>query len=265
MGRILFVALCCFHWLTFSVCSAQTLNNMGLSHETPNEYYLQVKQFNEFIDRFNYQSDWKGNLIDSSFAKNYPRQTYLNYLINLNDERLTIAIDSNYINRCNNFIAEVTNTKTAQYISLFSGQVIAKALVNINYLGKNKNIDIYFAPEVLNDRSAKWVIHKVETPIFNSFTDSLKRNFIAPNSHETNFINLKRLEQLSNPLYFLPTQQATDNTLLFITEVSAGRLTIKNIPKITYEISFPNWVITVEEFIRSDNNSGWLISNISRH
>jgi hypothetical protein len=244
------------------VCTAQTLNNNSSSHETPNEYYLQVKQFNEFIDRFNYQSDWKGNLIDSSFAANYPRQTYLNYLINLADERLTTAIDSNYMETCNAFISEVTNTTNPQYISLYGGQVIAKALVNITYQGKNQSITIYFAPEVLSDRSAKWVISKVETQCFESMADSLKTYFIAPNSHETSFINLKRLEHLSNPLYFMPTKIAADNAMLFATEVAAKRLTINNIAKVTYLISFPNWLITVEEFNRSNYNSGWLIRNV---
>lgn len=89
-------------------------------------------------------------------------------------------------------------------------------------------------------------------------------HFIAPNSNETSFINLKRMEQLSNPIYFMSEKVTTDTTLLFMTEVAAGRLTINHIEKVIYLISFPGWQITTEEFIRSNYNSGWLISNITR-
>jgi len=248
----------------FSSFSAQTqhLSNTSISAATPDQYYLQVKQFNEFIDRFNYTSDWKGNLITDDFKTKFPRFQYLGYLFDKEDPRQTNPSDSNYRKLCNQFISEVVDSSAPQIISLFSGQVMAKAVVNISYMGKNQNCNVYFLPEVLPDRSAKWVISKVETTCFNSMADSLKTYFIAPNSQETSFINLKRIENLSNPIYFYPSTVTSDTSLLFMTEVAANRLIIKNIEKVIYIISFPNWQITVEEFNRESNNSGWLISNI---
>lgn len=243
---------------------SQVNTTSNITTETPNEYYLQVKQFSEFIDRFNYESDWKGNRISSDFAQKHPRKAYLSYLLNASDPRLSITSDSSYNKVCDTFFSEAVNPENPLHITLFSDQVTAKAKVSISYLGKDYGIVIYFTPEVLNDRSGKWTINKVEADCFNTMNDSLSSHFISPNSHETSFINLKRMEALSNPIFFMSTEIATDTTLQFMTEIAAGNLKIKNIEKVTYLINLSDWQITVDEFIRSNYNSGWLISNIEK-
>ncbi|MFA6401228.1 MAG: hypothetical protein WCX31_06325 [Salinivirgaceae bacterium] len=264
MSRYILLLIGLLSVLSYLPGQSQHLANTSITTETPDQYYLQVKQFNEFVDRFNYASDWKGNRITGDFEAKYPRIQYLGYLLNGEDPRQQNAADSNYRKLCNQFLREVVDSASLQFISLFSGQVTAKAVVNINYRSKNQNCTIYFLPEVLTDRSAKWVISKVETNCFKTVADSLQKYFIAPNSHETSFINLKRMENLSSPIYFYPSKVTTDTSLLFMTEVAANRLTINNIEKVVYLISFPNWLITVEEFSRTSSNSGWLISNIAR-
>lgn len=247
--------------LTFSTIKSQTLSLSGNTIPTPPQYYLQVKQFGEFIDRFNYLSDWKGNKINDDFAKTYPRKDYLTFLINSEDQRLK---DSAYLKSCSLFLDEVTDLNNPLLISLFSGQVTAHSLVNITYMGKPYKIEVTFVPEVLSDRSAKWVIKKVEANCFSAIKDSLATHFIAPNSHETSFINLKRIDQLSNPVYFMSSDVVTNTTLLFMTEVAAHHLTIDNIEKTSYYIDFTHWQVTVDEFVRNSNNSGWLISDVKK-
>jgi hypothetical protein len=232
--------------------------------QTPKEYYLQVKQFGEFIDRFNYKSDWKGNLITNEFAKKISRANYLAYLLNAEDSRLGNSSDSTYNKLCGEFISFVDSPNNPITINLFSGQVKALAKVNIAYGGKNQSVNLELVPEILDDRSAKWVISKVEASCFASISDSLRTNFISPNSHETSFINIKKLNGSTDPLYFFSNNLATDPTILFVSEIAKNRLIIKNIEKVTYKVSLPGWVITVEEFNRSTNNSGWLISNIEK-
>ncbi|HAM97303.1 MAG TPA: hypothetical protein DCQ26_01725 [Marinilabiliales bacterium] len=264
MNRLFLLIVGLLGVLSYLPAQTPHLANSSITTETPDQYYLQVKQFGEFIDRFNYVSDWKGNRIGNDFEAKFPRFHYLGYLFNKEDVRQQNLADSNYRKLCNQFLREVVDPAAPQFISLFSGQVTAKALVNINYRGKNQNCTIYFLPEVLPDRSAKWVISKVETNCFKTVADSLQKYFIAPNSHETSFINLKRIEDLSNPIYFYPSTVITDTSLLFMTEVGTNRLTINNIEKVMYLITFHSWLITVKEFNRTSNNSGWLISNIEK-
>lgn len=230
--------------------------------DTPQQYYLQVKQFGEFVDRFNYISDWKGNLIDSSFKSKMPRAQYIQYLIDNQDIRFKTPGDSAYFILCRQFINFITNNKNEQSIELYSKQVVANANVSINYKGKTNIVKIEFTPQVLNNKSAKWVISNVEANCFKNTPDSLLKYFISPNSHETGFINLKQIEKLSNPVYFFGPGYNTDQTILFLTHIAAGNITINNIEKVSYTVSFDGWEITVNEFIRNTDNSGWLISNI---
>lgn len=230
--------------------------------QTPSEYFLQVKQFGEFIDRFNYKSDWKGRAITEEFKKKVSRASYILTLINNEDDRLINPLDSSYRVLCADFINYVTNPKQPQTIQLFSDQVVAKAKVNITYMGNAKQIGITLIPEVNADRSAKWVIDRVEADCFSSNPDSLQKHFIAPNSHETSFINIKKLNGVDDPIYLFSESMATTNN--FLNEIAKKKVIIQNIEKVTYLITFPFWEITVEEFVRSSNNSGWLISNVRK-
>lgn len=229
---------------------------------TPKEYFLQVKQFGEFIDRFNYKSDWKGNLISDEFSKKVPRDQYLLYLINKEDQRLTNPNDSSYRAICSDFIAFITNLQAPKHIDLYSGQVKAEALVNIICFGKEDKAKVEMIPDVLPDRSARWVINGVESSQFAANADSIKKHFIAPNSHETSFINLKKLNDSDNGIYYLATPVAS--AMIFIKGIEQKKIQIKNIEKVTYLITFPGWLITVEEFNRNSTNSGWLISDIKK-
>jgi len=230
--------------------------------QTPKEYYLQVKQFSEFLNRFNYKTDWKGNLITEEFSKKVPRNSYILSLINQEDQRITNPNDSSYRVICSEFIAFITNPEKPKEINLYSGQVKAEALVNTICFGKAAQVKVEMIPDVLYDRSARWVINGVESSLFAANTDSIRKHFIAPNSHETNFINLKKLNESDIDIYYLSTPIA--NTMIFIKGIEQKKIQIQNIEKVTYQITYPGWLITVDEFTRNSNNSGWLISDIKK-
>lgn len=236
----------------------------GNTLQTPSEYYLRVKQFGEFVDRFNYKSDWKGNRITDEFATKVPRSNYILYLINGEDSRFSNPADSTYRKLCGEFISFVTDPSKPQTIDLYGGQVVAWAKVNVTYGGKDYKVKMIMIPEEAADRSVKWVISRVEADCFASVADSIQKQFIAPNSHETNFINMKKINGSSNPIYFFSQSIATDTTLLFLTEVQSKRLKVQTIEQVTYHITFPGWEITVDDYNRNTTNSGWLISGVNK-
>lgn len=258
---ILFISILLF--FSWDV-NAQVVFNPNSKIETPAAYYLQVKQFGEFIDRFNYISDWKGNLITPEFEAKMPRLNYIFFLLNSEDTRLSNPADSAYRNTCSDFIARACLPANPLKIELFKGQVRAKADVSILYMGAEQKVKMELLPEVLNDRSAKWVINGVEAKCFSSVEDSLRQNFLAPNSHETNFINLFKLNGPGDPLFYFSKGLATNETLLFLSELAKERIEILSIQKLSYVISFEGWEICVDEFIRETNNSGWLISDVKK-
>jgi hypothetical protein len=250
--------------LTASItCNGQVKHLTNTKTETPPEFYLRVKQFGEFIDRFNYISDWKGNPISKEFEEKFPRDQYIQFIINQEDDRLNNPNDSSYIKLCKEFTNYIVNPKQQIFINLFSGHIVAKAKANILYYGSAKVTYFEMIPEALPDRSAKWTIKSIDANFFKSIDDSLKTYFIAPNSHETNFINIRKLNGIENPIYYF-SAISKDPTLLFLSELARNKIVIKNIESITYKISFTLWEIEVEEFNRTSTNSGWLISNIRR-
>lgn len=251
--------------INLGVLGQQKLIQSPSTLQTPKEYYLQVKQFGEFIDRFNYKADWSGKLMSTEFAKKMPRSSYLGYLLNAENPRLSNNSDSTYNKLCSEFISFIDAPNNPITINLFSGQVKALAKVNIMYAGKNQTINVELTPEILDDRSAKWTISRViDADCFAAIKDSLRAKFIAPNSHETNFINIKKVNGASDPIFYFASSISTDPTLLFLSEVAKNRITIKNIEQVKYFITFTGWEITVEEFNRISNNSGWLISDIKK-
>lgn len=148
---------------------------------------------------------------------------------------------------------------------MYNGNVFAEALVNIQYQGRTQKMKIFLMPEPQTDHSGKWVIRKVESSCFTTVKDSLKTHFIPPSANETAFISLHQLNNSVNPLYFFDASAATDNTLLFLTEIAAHRLKIISTERLQYHLFFPGWHVRVEEFVRQDNNAGWLISNVERN
>lgn len=240
--------------------SGQSINTNGIYTEASAKQYMQVKQFGEFLDRFNYKTDWKGNRINAEFEKAFPRKEYLRYLFNLSDSRLTNSSDSSYQQLMSRFTNWAVNTN--HNIHLYDGTVEARVIVQIKYNGIEQQALLHMKPQAQEDRSGKWVISKADTWCFSGIADSLKTNFLAPNSHETGFINLKKLNRASNPLYYLPATATADTTLWFVSEAQLGHLEILHTVKTIYFISLPTWEFSVEEFTREDNNSGWLISNL---
>lgn len=243
--------------------SAQLASKLNTTTETPPDFYVKVKQLGEFIDRFNYLSDWKGDRITQEFASKIPRDSYILYLFNLADDRITDPVDSTYRMLCNEFVRDVTDSIAPQKVSLYSGQVVVRAQTSIVCNGITQTVILTLVPEVLSDRSAKWVIANVEGDKLLPRSDSLAVHFIAPNSHETNFINLRKLNGTVNPLYFFSLQMQ-DATNYFLSEVARKNISISHVEKVTYLISFPHWVVTVENFERNTMNSGWLISDLSK-
>jgi hypothetical protein len=230
---------------------------------TPAEYHLRVKQFSEFIDRFNYQSDWKGNAITDDFKEKVPRDNYILYLFNLEDKRITNPNDSIYRLQCEEFVKYIVLPDNPKTINLYSGMVKVHAKTNITYLGKESSVLIEMIPEVMPDRSAKWSISRVETNLFEFVNDSIRTHFIAPNSHETNFINLRKLNRTENPIYYF-SSITMDPTIMFLSEVARKKINIKNVEQIVYLIEFPEWKIWVQEFNRTSTNSGWLIGDVKK-
>lgn len=222
-------------------------------------FVARIKQFNEFVDRFNYEADFNDEIPDSAFMALYPRERYMTHLFN----RDLLTGPNNKASLISSFIADVCNNN--RYLYKYSPSIIAAAKTRIIYEGREDYITIFLNQEIVGNDMVKWVILDVEGGVLDFMqTDTSYIRFISPSSNETNFINLRRA--LADSLHLQDYAYANydyDQLSVFFYCIYKGIIKVRQVEKITYHISdIPGWCFSVEEFNRSGYNSGWLISDI---
>ena len=253
--------------LYYNPCSSQTIINP----ENPNEkiYLVRTKQFNEFVDRFNYKTNFNGNRPDSVFMSKIPRDKMISSLFDLKDPRIDRSgknWSKSYSDEKAEFINEVVNKKLLIY--KYSGKIIAEAKSRILYRGVAAGISIFLTQEIVGKDMVKWVIVNVKGDIFKFFqTDTAYIRFIPPSSNETDFINLKRaLEDTKHLQDYASTDYNPDYLTVFFFMVNSGLVKFEYVEEVIYHIiDIPGWNIQVKEFNRNEMNSGWLISDVSKN
>lgn len=227
-------------------------------------FTVKVKQFNEFVKRFNYEIDLFGNPIDSAFEAKIDRSTYIASLFNQSDSRLK-NLTSEYYNMQRNFIKMVADSNYIINKRLLYTKALAKSVILRN--GNPDTLEIELIRESLGYGMYKWVINNVydDSYIFQR-SDTTGRVFLSPTSNETNFISLQRaLLNKDQLLLYTKSNYGTDNLSFFIYEVYHGIVTFKNVIEMRYIISdIPGWEVEVKEFKRNTLNSGWLIDNLKQ-
>lgn len=247
---------------TFQLSAQITIVQDGKKEALPN-MILQVKQLDEFINRFNYKQDFYGNKIIPQFKQQFPRDKYISLLFNNQDIRI-LQKQEGYFKNIEYFINDVTSGN-GQYIAKHSTQIYAVAICNLIYKGKNVKAKLVLNREV-NNNYAKWVIRKADANFLALPPKTKSISSLPPNSNETDFISLKKiLDKKDNYSSLVKSQFEYNQLSTFLHLISTGELKFKYVEKIKYLIlDIKDWAIAVQEFNRDSENSGWLISNISK-
>lgn len=132
--------------------------------------------------------------------------------------------------------------------------------------GKKKQNKLLILNRKVTNNYAKWVIRKVDAAFLNLPQKANTGNSLPPNSHETDFISLKKALDKKNNFQTIVEESFKYSQLsTFLYLISKGELKFQYVEKIKYLIlDIPNWAIAVQEYKRDSENSGWLISNISK-
>jgi hypothetical protein len=249
-----------------AVCFSQDLVKSSKNEEL---FQVRTKQFNEFIARFNYKTDFKGDPIDSAFKSKFPRERMVNSLFDLKDPRVIQTgntYSKKYVASKSEFISEVIGKNLLIY--KYSENIIAGAKSRVLLNGIPKIITIFMSQEIVGKDMVKWVICGVKGEMFSVLkTDTTFIRFIPPSSNETDFMNLKRaLEDTDYLQYYAYKEYSPDYLPLFFYLLKTGSVKFDYVEEITYHIiDIPGWCITVKEFNRNEMNSGWLISDVQRN
>ena len=77
--------------ISFQLTAQITIIQNGKKEALPN-MVLQVKQLDEFVNRFNYEQNFYGKKITLEFTKQFPRGKYISLLFNNQDKRMVMEI-----------------------------------------------------------------------------------------------------------------------------------------------------------------------------
>lgn len=250
-----------------TLCYSQSLVNS--SNQNEEIFLVRTKQFTEFINRFNYKTNFNGDPVDSVFASKIPRDKMINSLFDLKDPR--IETSGKYYSRTfttekSEFISDVVSKNILIY--RYSDKIIAEAKSRILFKGVPNEIKISLSQEIVGKDMVKWVINTVNGDLFNFLkSDTAFIRFIPPSSNETDFMNLKRaLEDTDYLQYYASKDYHPDNLTLFYYLVNTGAIKFDYVEEVAYHIiDIPGWSIKVKEINRNEKNSGWLITDLFRN
>jgi hypothetical protein len=247
--------------------NSQTIVNPQNSNER--NFLVRVKQFNEFIDRFNFKTNFSGNPVDSVFKSKITRDKMIHSLFDLKDPRIDSS-DKNwskaYTDEKTEFINEVIHKNLL--IFKYSNKIIAEAKSRIMYKGTPARVSVLLCQEIIGKGMVKWVIVGVKGDLFSSFRpDTSYVRFIPPSSNETDFINLKRaLEDVNHLPDYSSSDYNPDYLAVFYYMLNSGLVRFDYVEEVIYHIlEIPGWCIKVKEFNRNEMNSGWLITDVARN
>jgi hypothetical protein len=258
--------------LLMFISGSLILNSQNIVNPQKNNeeiFLARTKQLNEFIDRFNLKTDFRGNPADAAFLSAMPREKMLSMLFDLKDPRTVkgnTGFDQAYSDLKKAFIAETSGRDLK--IGKFSPGVIAEARTRVTYKGQPTFVSLFLHQENAGKGGVKWVLAGVSSEVFDIFRqDTAMVRFIPPSSHETDFINLKRaLEDTDHLDGYAASGFEPDFLTTFFFCIKTGLMRFEYVEKVVYHIiDIPGWYFKVEDFNRNELNSGWLISDLKRN
>jgi hypothetical protein len=251
--------------LIHNFLSAQIIVVSDNAHEKE-LYQMKVSQVNQFISRFNYETDLRNEPINMDFKSKISRRKYLGFLFNLADSRL---------NSDSNSFSESYKKLQADFIN----QVVDKEILldktckgfvsEINcplfFKGKSYYVKILLIKQFTDDAS-EWVIYRVSSGLF-EINNSEQKKCLPPNSHELNFIELQKASKdLDNLQDYFSMNFKYNQESVFLFLLYSGLIKLGPVKsQVFYILSVDGWAIKVREFNRNTENSGWLIDDLLKN
>lgn len=222
------------------------------------KFAFQVKQIDEFIDRF--------NNADHTLIKKYLDDRYD---LQVSREDLVLSLfDINKLNSTNkqkvaNFIEDVVNGKEPPYLNFYDQDWYAKAKCLADYQGKDIIFDIVLAVKVNPEQeTVNWELKSLSIDDMGYSGDISFTSLLPPSGHGTNFLELRRMFSSPGSYYdHSKSEENPINQLLLMAE--KGDFVFKGVREVSYHfLQLEHWIVEVKEYDRKENNSGWLISNL---
>jgi hypothetical protein len=271
--RISAILIAAFYMVAGSYNASAQLETSD-KNQLPRNYLIKVKQFSEFIGRFNYEKDFLDRDIGPAFSAKISREQYIGLLFNsASDNRMQEKTMHDTL--VANFIRVVC--RDSCFIETYSELVFAELKCSVILNGKNSYLSVLARQEV--DHGLKWSLVSVHPDLISGeesergekeyvspATQTDQPDYIPPLSNETNFIVLKKILTGKNNLGIYTAKHHNPERISdFYHAVGTGEMKFNYVESITYYLfDVPGWIMIVRNYQRDTANSGWLISEIVR-
>lgn len=182
------------------------------------------------------------------------------------------------INELKSFIKLVDNKASPKYLDFFNDKWFAHVLCSVTYKGKPETATLTLKLEKSPNDTYKWVVCDTDAPFLKQVValnklpfrmpaamDSLKS--LNPMSHATDFMGIDQIsdDRVNIADYFQDPEKCSAETKQFVVECLNTHLKIVRANSIVYNfMQIDGWDIEIQQFSRDDENSGWLISNLTK-
>ncbi len=250
-----------FSFLFLLILPELVLGQIRNSGEEEN-FVFQVKQMDEFIDRFNNANytPIKKYLKEKYKIEDVNRSDLIKGLFNQQDQDWKTE-------EIVEFLADVTENKPPPYLDFYDKGWYAELDCAGLYKNKKENFTLVLSIEIIEATGgAKWVIEGVSADFLKIPPIKDYRKGLNPASYGTDFMGLiDALADTANYQNYISSDQQPSQLLLFFDELYEKKLVFKQVNRITYHfLQIDGWAFQVKDFNRNTKNSGWLISSLSQ-
>ncbi|MBC7921235.1 MAG: hypothetical protein H7Z75_09115 [Ferruginibacter sp.] len=222
-------------------------------------FALEVKQVDEFIERFNNDDHTliKKYLqkLDSGFR--FERGQLLKTLFN--------AADSTWRQpEVGRFIASVSDSTKPVYLDFFDDNWFAELRCTVLYKGKTDSLRLIMKVQRERNNASKWVFVGAAADFLTLPKSKDPAASLNPMSHAVGFSGIDRaLSDQKNVRNYLPRGFENHALAIFVQETRNNLLRIQQVNRITYHfLQVDGWLFTLDNYRRNTRNSGWLISRL---
>jgi len=248
-------------FLIITITNAQSLNGFSEDEST---LYAMNKQVGQFVHRFNMEEDQLGKLLsksDDRYRNNELRNKILPAMFDEYNPRTSGNLKKY-------FITDVTNKNKPVFLNFLDTDWYAEVSATFTVNGKKEHLILFLTLEEEN-LGSKWILSNVYFKNFSVLfphvdTTEQKKHFLHPQSHELDFMNLRKaLENSEYVELYASSNYQPDYMTLFFYMMKTNQIKFDKIDTVKFHFfQIENWYFELSFFNRNDMNSGWLISNL---
>ncbi|MBD5265922.1 MAG: hypothetical protein HDS44_03030 [Bacteroides sp.] len=224
---------------------------------------LRVKQIDEFMRRFNFDTTYDGKTPTDSADRNERLKNMYTVFRLDNFRNGSGELDSLMTDFCNYMIDRGIR------LEYENDNWIAEVVCNATLDGKKRKVSLFLQPEQISDIRYKWVLTDADADFLRTDDKSGKTSlFISPAEHGISFITLPRIINLdvSEINTIFKKDWSPDNLSVLSYLIANKKLVLSSVNKVTYHWDIGDYTFDVERFEGENSpNQGWLVSNITKN